>query len=147
MSVNRVASKGLYSRPLAYVLLYLALSVLALLLVSQPEGASAGYCLAGQCHANIVARKYLHGPVSLEKQAQGGCELCHISDGRTCTFSKGGAFKFADTWDNLCLGCHGGTIPDDHKLPARPCVICHDPHGSNFSKKLFRKGIVHDESK
>jgi len=127
-----------------YLLPCVCLAFLALAVLPLRDRASAGYCLAGQCHASIIAKEYLHGPVGLEKQARGGCELCHIPNGRSCTFTEGGRFTFALSWDKLCMSCHGGTITPDHKLPARPCVICHDPHGSNFSKKLFRRGIVHD---
>ncbi len=140
---HRIEDCALFSRNAAAVPLG-AVPLMLLMLLMFPSAPDAGYCLAGSCHAGLVSKRYLHGPVTLEKQAQGGCELCHVPDGRACTFTKGGQFQFANRWDDLCMGCHGGTIAPDHKLPARPCVICHDPHGSDVSQKLFRKGILHE---
>jgi predicted CXXCH cytochrome family protein len=93
-----------------------------------------------KCHANVLSRRFKHGPVEA-----GYCVLCHDPHA-----SPNPAWTRKPTWD-LCTTCHTNMQNDVHVVagfatgkthptkgkrdPARPgkrltCSSCHDPHSA-----------------
>ncbi len=84
-----------------------------------------GQCITGKCHAGMLDKKYVHGPVAVEE-----CGDCHKAAG-------GGGHKFVLTAEppQLCTMCH-----DEKQMISRPSCRCHDPHGSN-NRHLLLDGV------
>ncbi|MBI5696196.1 MAG: cytochrome c3 family protein [Nitrospirae bacterium] len=87
---------------------------------SGPLGLSADGCITDKCHAGMMQRKFVHGPVAV-----GDCLHCH---------KKTGDHKFQKAAGNgtMCFICHEET-PAGVSLV---CVNCHDPHGTDIEFQL-----------
>jgi len=105
-----------------------------------PIAAPAGTCIEGGCHQEMVAPKYLHGPVAAEEAGVEGCVSCHVPAGSACTAQKPGRFRFKTKKERLCLLCHERGTGTQHTRAGGKCLSCHDPHGSDKSYKLMRAG-------
>jgi len=103
-----------------------------------PTAASAGTCIAGDCHKSIVSTKFLHGPVAAEEAGAEGCVSCHVPSGAACTAAKKGQFAYKTKEDRLCLLCHERGTGSQHTRTRAGCLSCHAPHGSEESHKLMR---------
>ena len=104
------------------------------------SAAPAATCIAGDCHATIIAPKYLHGPVAAEEAGVDGCVSCHIPIGAKCTASKAGKYKFKTKKERLCLVCHDRGTGTQHTRAGSRCLSCHSPHGSETSPNMMRAG-------
>ena len=49
----------------------------------------AAGCLTDQCHQNLAATKYIHGPVAAELAGGMGCVACHVPAGKNAPPAKG----------------------------------------------------------
>ncbi|MBX3727602.1 MAG: cytochrome C [Candidatus Sumerlaeia bacterium] len=119
--------------PLTRFSLLLAITLLALALQGPARantqitlGAS---CVTGECHGDVTAHQFLHGPVNLKQ-----CQPCHEP--------IGGRHEFAPLTDSrsLCITCHEVDQPKAfvHGPFQTDCVVCHSPHGD--SNRHFVKG-------
>lgn len=86
-------------------------------------------CTTGGCHADVVSRRFLHGPVG-----QRSCEPCHLD-----LEPRDHTFRFPDDREKLCYRCHAVEMRDVIHDPVAKgdCTACHDPHGS--SRKMMLK--------
>jgi predicted CXXCH cytochrome family protein len=82
--------------------------------------------LCASCHAEVLARRVMHGPVQ-----QGACLACHQASSAPA--------RFAVRWpiQDTCFSCHvdvkaAMTTKAFRHGPAAAgrCTTCHDPHGS-----------------
>ena len=99
---------------------------------------NSDFSLCSQCHfAPLVWRKmlYQHGPFAARN-----CTACHDP--------HEGNFRFLLKYEpkkGLCLACHRDKAKEFSSegyrfhpiLSAKGCVICHDPHASDYPKQLY----------
>jgi len=116
-----------------------AFAVAAILVVTCAP-ATAGSCVEGGCHQDLMAPQFLHGPVAAEQAGAPGCVSCHVPAGPACTAKKAGKFRFKTKPARLCLLCHERGTGTQHTKAGGRCLSCHDPHGSQKSYKLMRAG-------
>jgi len=109
--------------------------LLSLFLSSQIVAAE---CLTDQCHQNLAATKYIHGPVAAELAGGMGCVACHVPAGEKCSASKGGSFKPMISALQMCQLCHLRGTGSQHTSEKIECLKCHDPHGSDSGHELKR---------
>ena len=85
-------------------------------------------CASDTCHAGIVNRKVMHGPV-----AQKQCLACHQYD-----VASEHRFKSVFPKDKQCGDCHDLKQKAVVHQPVQEgkCTACHDPHGSDFKNSL-----------
>jgi predicted CXXCH cytochrome family protein len=85
-------------------------------------------CTSSDCHANLLKRKVLHGPVSTGK-----CLECHKYEDATQH-----RFKPLAAPNQGCTSCHTMKLKPVPHAPVRDgrCTDCHDPHGSDFTFML-----------
>ena len=85
-------------------------------------------CATETCHAGIVNRKVMHGPVAQKK-----CLECHKYD-----VPREHRFKSAFPKEQQCGTCHDLKHKAVVHKPVQEgkCMACHDPHGSAY------KGIL-----
>jgi hypothetical protein len=100
--------------------------------------AYAGTCLTESCHQNLAQTRYIHGPVAAESIRAGGCVMCHTPSDKKCTPNSPG--KFTLKTKDMCLACHEKGTGTQHSSKQVKCLSCHNPHGSNTSSYLLRKG-------
>jgi len=94
------------------------------------------------CHADILARRVMHGPA-----ASGDCAACHIvtSSAGTRRIGLKGNASSRDT-AALCVACHTDTadrLKQAHRhapVASGNCSACHDPHGSAYRFQLPADG-------
>ncbi len=103
-----------------------------------PLSASGGTCVTGGCHKDILASKFLHGPVAAEEAGAEGCASCHVPSGAPCTATRAGQYAFKTKEDRLCLLCHDRGTGSQHTRSRAGCLTCHAPHGSEESYKMMR---------
>ena len=99
----------------------------------------AATCLSGGCHQQIVASKYLHGPIAAEQSGKKGCVACHVPTGRQCAANKAGTFKPLTPSVKMCQLCHAKGTGTQHSVKKIDCLKCHDPHGSDHGIDLQRR--------
>jgi len=119
-----------------FLCLFLVVSALA---AGELDAASGMGCLAGGCHQQLAATKYVHGPVAAEMAGVKACEMCHVPTTK-CSSSKGGKFSYKSR--ELCTICHNKGTGSQHseKEIESKCLKCHDPHGSEVSRYMLRAG-------
>jgi predicted CXXCH cytochrome family protein len=80
-------------------------------------------CANETCHASIITRKVMHGPVAQKK-----CGVCHQP-----VEPRDHRFKLTAKDSQLCNDCHVIKLKDVVHLPVTQgrCVGCHDSHGSD----------------
>jgi predicted CXXCH cytochrome family protein len=109
---------------------------------SHPPAAIEDGAACVRCHAEITAKRVVHGPA-----AAGQCAACHVvaeSKGTRRIALKGGVTA-RDTV-KLCVTCHEDTaerLKQSHKhapVASGNCTACHDPHGSAFRFQLAAEG-------
>ena len=85
-------------------------------------------CASETCHASIVNRKVMHGPVAQKK-----CLECHRYDDPAQH-----RFKSAFPKEQPCGQCHDMKHKAVVHQPVQEgkCTACHDPHGSDFKNSL-----------
>ncbi len=90
-------------------------------LVKTASAGQTGKCITAKCHAGMLDKKFVHGPVAVEE-----CGDCHKA--------SGGGHKFVLTAEppQLCTMCH-----DEKEMISRPSCGCHDPHGSDNEHLLL----------
>jgi predicted CXXCH cytochrome family protein len=81
-------------------------------------------CATETCHAGIVNRKVMHGPVAQQK-----CLDCHQYDE-----PREHRFRSAFPKDQQCGNCHDLKQRAVVHPPVQEgkCTVCHDPHGSAY---------------
>ncbi len=100
--------------------------------------ARAATCLNGGCHQDLIAKRYVHGPVAAEQIGARGCVACHVPAGPACDKSRPGKFKPLLPVDRMCRMCHASGTGTKHSTRKTDCLKCHDPHGSSASPTLNR---------
>lgn len=85
-------------------------------------------CVTAACHAELLSRKTLHGPVAQKK-----CGACHAATDPTAHL-----FSLTVPLKRLCTFCHVQTYRNEVHQPVTDgdCTGCHDPHGSNHRALL-----------
>lgn len=85
-------------------------------------------CATPACHADVMARKVLHGPTAQKK-----CDACHAYDE-----PREHTFKLTADPAKLCDTCHTLKHRTVVHAPVRDgqCTGCHDPHGSDHKTLL-----------
>jgi predicted CXXCH cytochrome family protein len=89
-----------------------------------PSTGGPDSCTTSGCHADVVAHRFVHGPVNL------GCDACHrVVDEAAHRF----ALVAAEA--DLCRSCHADSSVLDGAhvhapVAAGACTDCHDPHGA-----------------
>lgn len=99
-------------------------------------------CLAADCHAELAAPKYLHGPLALEE-----CACCHEE-----TDKENHKYRLPSDPPELCFGCHAKlearlrdkSIRPNHHSPVDEglCLECHHPHASGLPMLLREDSVV-----
>jgi predicted CXXCH cytochrome family protein len=92
-------------------------------------------CVLGDCHADVIKHKYLHGPLVL-----GQCTVCHAP-----LPGNEHKFKLLQTDAGLCATCHDRV--DTEKYLHEPvakgkCLDCHDPHGSEERSQIRKSSLI-----
>ncbi|HSH69038.1 MAG TPA: cytochrome c3 family protein [Deferrisomatales bacterium] len=91
----------------------------------------------GSCHADVVAAvlgntRYAHGPA-----AAGDCTSCHSPhSGETAALLQAPLLQ-------LCLGCHGDTLPrplEESLHGNLSCTACHSAHGGDNPALTYTAG-------
>ena len=80
-------------------------------------------CATAACHANLLGKKFMHGPAAQQK-----CAACHQNEE-----PREHRFKLASDQAKLCGDCHTmkhRTVVHEPVKQGR-CTGCHDPHGSD----------------
>ena len=117
---------------------YLVGSTIFLIAICMSGESVASTCLSGNCHTDISAKKYLHGPVAAEKAGAKGCVACHVPTGKGCAKGKKGTFKPLAKPIEMCQVCHSMGTGTQHSNQKIDCLKCHDPHGSDKNQELTR---------
>jgi predicted CXXCH cytochrome family protein len=92
----------------------------------EPSAIKSETCLT--CHPDKKEGKFVHSAVAM------GCENCHQAsseNGKT-------AITLVATGGELCAMCHEAKKDPVLHVPYREgqCLICHEPHTSNFPRQL-----------
>jgi predicted CXXCH cytochrome family protein len=91
--------------------------------VDKPSGpVPRGGCVTADCHGNIKAKLFLHGPVAADL-----CDACH-----EVASASEHTFRMPKTGGGLCNSCHELSTygPVTHApIVEGDCEVCHDPHG------------------
>lgn len=115
------------------VILFISLLLLQTNAIAQEET-----CL--DCHKDVVANKFIHGPVDVD------CSFCHESNGEKHPQHNVKGFTIAFEGPELCYTCH--TEHHDanttNKYPhlavtEGACLDCHEVHSSNEPKFISTK--------
>lgn len=87
-------------------------------------------CVTSECHGDIKAAAFLHGPVNLTQ-----CEPCHIP------IENRHEFRAAARGPALCQTCHEVEKTKEfvHGPFQSDCTLCHQPHGGD-NKHFVRGG-------
>ncbi|MEN8143174.1 MAG: cytochrome c3 family protein [Thermodesulfobacteriota bacterium] len=120
-----------------FLCLLLAFSVLV---VAGADAAPGMGCLTGDCHQQLTATEYVHGPVAAEMAGVKACEMCHVPTAVKCSSRRGGKFSYKSK--ELCTICHNkgtGSQHSEEEIEVK-CLKCHDPHGSETSRYMLRQG-------
>lgn len=126
--------RGRAGRGLACALVILGAGLLAAAEVppttppAQKPTTVTAQCASETCHASIVNRKVMHGPVAQKK-----CLECHRYDDPAQH-----RFKSAFPKEQPCGQCHDMKHKAVVHQPVQEgkCTACHDPHGSDFKNSL-----------
>lgn len=92
-----------------------------------PDAGAAASSFCATCHAEIMQRPVMHGPVQ-----QGACLACHDAASTPA--------RYAVRWpiQETCFGCHVDVKATMDRKAVRHgpaaagrCTTCHDPHGTD----------------
>jgi len=98
--------------------------------LAQPDPASNP---CGSCHRRMLNRKHVHGPAGAMQ-----CASCH-----SMKAVGGRKYQVPENGARLCGSCHQQqqAVFDGYKFLHGPvaaglCMVCHDPHASDFPAQL-----------